>query len=104
MTPIMRHHVQEFLEFAGGTRDDFHEPDEQEIEFVDCVGTILDNAMGTGINQKSLEEGYQEVVVFVKRRLCSDKDKGGFTKYYRFNLADLFALAHVGAEKLRTRV
>jgi len=81
---------EKFKEFAEGIRSDFHEPDEQEIEFIGCIGTKLDNAFGSKIYPNRLEDGYQEVVILVRKQ----------NKNYQFNLADIFALAKVGATQL----
>lgn len=80
--------ARKMLEFAEGTREDFHEPDEQDIKFVGVVGTSLDNAFGDSISPDAIERGYQEVVVLCKR------GRDG----WKFNLADLFALAKLGAQ------
>jgi len=82
--------AEDFKKFSEGTRSDFHEPDEQEIYFYGCIGTMLDNAFGSAINSRLLQVGSHEVVIFVRK---SEQD-------YQFNLADIFALAKIGATQL----
>jgi hypothetical protein len=84
----MKNFAKKFKEFAQGTREDFHEPDEQDIRLLDIVGRGLDNAMGDRIIPELLEKGYHEAVVIVQ--------KG--SKVYNFNLASIMALAKKGAE------
>lgn len=74
--------MDKFYKFTRGTRHDFHEPDEQNIEFVRLQGDHLDNAFG------SLGECGELVVVLKK-----DSEE------YRFNLADILGLAKTGVEK-----
>lgn len=83
----------DFLEFARGTRPDFHEPDEQGIKFIACIGTRLDNAMGDHVDPDRIAGNYQEVVLFLRR----EEERN-----YTFNLATLLALAKRGAESLVT--
>ena len=75
--------ARQFLQFAKGTRDDFHEPDEQDIHFIECCGSHLDNAFGVDANSR-------EVIIRVKRG----------NAFYDFNLATLFALTKMGASGL----
>jgi hypothetical protein len=65
-----------------GCRDDMHEPDEQDVK-ARVVGTVLDNAHGTMIDESMIVGGRQEIVVIIDRLGRQDK----------FNLADLIALA-----------
>ena len=86
--------AEQFVAFAEGTRNDFHEPDNQGIEFVGIVGTSLDNAFGDSIRDGAIEEGFQEVILFLRR------ERGDEITRYKFNLANIFALAQVGAKHL----
>ena len=67
-------------------RPDMHEPDEQGIE-CRVVGDKLDNAMGEDIRGGAIENGYQEIIIILKR------DDSNFVGVEKFNLADLIALA-----------
>lgn len=80
--------AQRFLKFAKGTRDDFHEPDEQGIEFRACIGTKLNNTFGECITLDAIEHSYQEVIIILER--------DGLP--HVFNLASLLALAKKGAQ------
>ncbi len=82
--------AEEFKEFSKGTREDFHEPDEQDIQLHGIVGTVLDNAFGTSIKTGLFQYGSHDVVLFVRRS----------STHYKFNLADIFALAKIGATQL----
>lgn len=62
-----------------GCRPNMHEPDEQGIK-VSVIGDHLDNAFGTRI---TIDSGFQEYIVIIKRR----------GKQEKFNLANLIALA-----------
>lgn len=81
----------ELLEFTNGCRDDFHEPDQQDIYIGEISGNKLDNAFGTG----PFPEGYSEVVVALVQS-AHDLPKDG-DKEFKINLADLIALAMHGA-------
>ena len=87
---MLKRIAEEFKEFSKGTRDDFHEPDEQDIQLHGIVGTVLDNAFGTSIKTGLFQYGSHNVVLFVRRS----------STYYEFNLADIFALAKIGATQL----
>jgi len=80
---------RELLTATEGCRPDMHEPDEQDIS-VRVIGDHLDNACGTEIREGDIIHGYQEIVVLLKRA----------GSLYRFNLADLIALARMAAAKL----
>lgn len=76
--------MKNFWEFSRGTSYDFHEPDEQEIEFVKIEGDHLDNAMGTIKSKLN-----NEIVITFKKN----------EKEYRFNLANLLSFAKYGVER-----
>ncbi len=76
----------EFMEFAYGTRPDFHEPDEQGIEFIGLTGSVLDAS--------SLGSIDDECVLRLKREKVNHDET---EREYRFNLANIFALAKIGA-------
>ena len=90
ITRMMKENAWIFVEFSEDTRQDFHEPDEQGIRLKAIVGTKLDNAFGTHVDPVMLSGGFQEAVVFFERGV----------KKYTFNLADLCALAKIGAEEI----
>ncbi len=76
-----------------GCRIDMHEPDEQEVSAW-VVGSKLDNAFGDSISAQPITEGYQELVVCIRRYDCD----GGRT-IRTFNLADLIALARLADDE-----
>lgn len=78
---------------AQGVRDDWHEPDEQDIEAI-VVGNHLDNAHGNHVHPDTAD--FQEFVV----RLYERQGGGDTTLLGDFNLASLLALATVGAQLL----
>jgi hypothetical protein len=96
--------ARDFLKMAEGSNEEFHEPDNAGIEVKDIIGNHLDNAMGTEITLKSKPfpsdpeyysiSHHQEYLVFV--------GKDGKVSYerYIFNLANIFALAKLGAKTL----
>ena len=84
----LHHYALEFAEFANGTRGDFHDPDNQGIEFKECIGCLLNNAMGTDIMENP---ELQEVIVYLKRPSVMGIGT------WAFNLANIFALAKIGA-------
>lgn len=86
--------ARKISELLEGTRSDCHEPEEQGISFVGCVGTQLDNAFGSGIYPNSLIEGIQEVVLLFHRQ-----DENGKITPVQINLATLLAFAKMGANK-----
>jgi len=93
-TDHMRKLAEVFTELSEGTREGFHEPDEQGIKLVAVIGTTLDNAFGSHIAVDQLTAGHQEAVVVFERRV------GNARKTYQMNLADLCALAKIGASQL----
>jgi hypothetical protein len=90
--------AQELLTFTEGSREDFHEPDEQGIELIGLVGTKLDNAYGNSIDAKYIADGFQEAIVLLRK----DTGKPGLGHYKNLviNLATLIALARIGAKQL----
>lgn len=78
----------DLLAFTEGCRLDMHEPDEQGI-IATVIGTKLDNAMGTSIREDALTRGYQEMVLVLSKE----------GRQLRVNLADLIALARIGAKR-----
>jgi len=86
----MRDKLRDFMT-AANTRDDFHEPDEQEVTAV-LVGRTLDNAMGD--EQMPDDSSYPEVMDgrHEYREKCIELriDK---IPICRLNLASLLALA-----------
>ena len=68
-------------------RPDMHEPDDQGIK-AHVIGDHLDNAMGSSIIEPLLEQHAHEIVVIIRRK---DYDP----PLYRFNLADLIAMARI---------
>ena len=66
-------------------RPDMHEPDEQGVR-AHVIGDHIDNAMGSSIIPELLEKRAHELVVIIQR---DDYDP----PLYRFNLADLIAMA-----------
>jgi len=79
----MRQNAKRFDEFAADAREDFHEPDEQDIHFKRMTGKYLDNA------------GFPDS----ERHLVLRKGKEEFA----INLADLLALAKYGSKLLLER-
>ena len=74
------------LKVTEECRDDMHEPDEQGLS-ARVVGYELDNAMGSSVTADAIIGGYQELVVVLNIR---DEE-------HLFNLADIIALARIGA-------
>lgn len=87
----MLEEAKTLVQFTKGTRDDCHECDEQGLSFVGCVGTQLDNAFGEQLDENAIVNGFQEVVLLLKRERTP----------YKFNLATLLAFAKVGDEAYR---
>ncbi len=73
------------LHITRDCRPDMHEPDEQGVK-AHVIGDHLDNAMGNSIEPFLLEQHAHELVVIIRRE---DHDP----PLYRFNLADLIAIA-----------
>lgn len=86
----------DLLSFTDDARDDFHEPDEQGIRFVQAIGTRLDNAFGNAIIEDRIANDWQEVVIHLHR----DPAKGGNPSEHFINLATLIALARLGAASI----
>ena len=76
----MKTELNRLLSFTEGCREDFHEPDEQDIT-AKVIGDHLDNAMGSCINDEPFLS--QEYLVLLTRD----------NKTEVFNLATLIALA-----------
>lgn len=91
--PYLTERARELLRITEGCRPDMHEPDEQDLSAT-VIGDHLDNTMGEYVNARAIEQGYQEYVVVLRRRLPT----GMRTEYSRINLATLIALARVGSE------
>ena len=83
MNRYLEDRLKKLKDFTKDCREDMHEPDECGIS-ADVIGTKLDNAFGEEVNEHHLEEGYQELVIILR------KDDEGF---YKINLATLIALA-----------
>jgi hypothetical protein len=85
--------LERLLDITEGCRPDMHEPDEQELT-ARVVGWKFDNASGEDINVQAIDQGWQELVVILKRYVDGD------VKIAHFNLATLIALARYSTKVL----
>lgn len=83
--------AKKLLPVTNGCRNTMHEPDEQTVSAI-VVGTHLDNACGDWLNITQLMNGTQEIVVILHREEPE--------YHLSFNLADLIALARIGANEI----
>lgn len=74
--------AEDLLKITAGCREDMHEPDEQGLS-AKVSGRVLDNA---GVDREY-------------RVVLSREDEKGRVYQDTFNLADLLALARIGADR-----
>ena len=84
---------KELLSVTEGCRPDIHEPDEQGLS-AKVLGTTFDNAFGNDVDHDLLQRGCQEIVIIFEK----EEDNSYKTNTTVFNLADLIALARIGAK------
>ncbi len=85
-------------EVTVGCRLDMHEPDNEGVT-ARVVGEQLDNALGASIGAEAILAGYQELVVVITQ--AQDEHP---PVVRALNLADILALARIGATALVAEV
>jgi len=85
---------ENLLNITIGCRSDMHEPDEQGLSAT-VIGDYLDNMFGNS-------NASGELIIALERRDENDEDdENDIFNVKTFNLADLIALARIGAETIK---
>ena len=89
---VMSNEQKEMLErlvsITSGCRSDMHEPNEKGMT-AGVIGTKFNNSIGDEICNQSIEDGFQEIVVILRR------EHEGLYLTERLNLATLISLARM---------